>query len=174
MLASLLLSLPFTPSCAECRIGWNFHFIYFAHLHYAPCLAVQGREGQASLVLTNPVFIYLSLSLFAGFAGELCNFEYNECESNPCQNAGECIDHIGSFECRCTKGYTGNRCQIKVSAKRGPYRMIKGNWFGPIRVTNPWLALGWTISFVFKWIGYRLQMYFVYLIYNFNIFYCQE
>uniref|UniRef100_A0A1B0GGN4 EGF-like domain-containing protein n=1 Tax=Glossina pallidipes TaxID=7398 RepID=A0A1B0GGN4_GLOPL len=50
----------------------------------------------------------------ASFAGELCNFEYNECESNPCQNAGECIDHIGNYECRCTKGYTGKRCQIKV------------------------------------------------------------
>uniref|UniRef100_A0A1A9WZN8 EGF-like domain-containing protein n=1 Tax=Glossina brevipalpis TaxID=37001 RepID=A0A1A9WZN8_9MUSC len=49
-----------------------------------------------------------------GFAGELCNFEYNECESNPCQNAGECIDHIGNYECRCTKGYIGKRCQIKV------------------------------------------------------------
>lgn len=58
-------------------------------------------------------FIYGGIT---GFAGELCNFEYNECESNPCQNDGECIDHIGNFECRCSKGYTGARCQIKVSS----------------------------------------------------------
>lgn len=50
-----------------------------------------------------------------GFAGELCNFEYNECESNPCLNNGQCTDHIGGFSCQCTRGYTGKRCHIKVS-----------------------------------------------------------
>lgn len=56
-----------------------------------------------------------NMKFLPGFAGELCNFEYNECESNPCQNGGECIDHIGSYECHCTNGFTGSRCQIKVS-----------------------------------------------------------
>lgn len=49
-----------------------------------------------------------------GFAGELCDYEYNECESNPCLNDGECIDQIGGYECKCSKGYIGNRCQMKV------------------------------------------------------------
>lgn len=52
---------------------------------------------------------------YTGFAGELCNFEYNECESNPCLNGGQCSDHIGGFSCKCTRGYTGKRCHIKVS-----------------------------------------------------------
>lgn len=78
------------------------------------------RPGKASKIRAHKPRFYS----FAGFAGELCNFEYNECESNPCQNAGECIDHIGSFECRCTKGYTGNRCQIKVSAKSNDRRQL--------------------------------------------------
>lgn len=64
------------------------------------------------------VFCILCNIVVPGFAGELCNFEYNECESNPCQNAGECIDHIGSYECHCTNGFTGSRCQIKVSKDR--------------------------------------------------------
>lgn len=51
---------------------------------------------------------------FAGFSGDLCNFEYNECDSNPCLNGGQCIDHIGGFSCQCTKGYQGKRCHIKV------------------------------------------------------------
>lgn len=55
------------------------------------------------------------LSCFpSGFAGELCDYEYNECESNPCLNDGECIDQIGGYECKCSKGYIGNRCQMKV------------------------------------------------------------
>uniref|UniRef100_A0A336MY49 CSON008277 protein n=1 Tax=Culicoides sonorensis TaxID=179676 RepID=A0A336MY49_CULSO len=49
-----------------------------------------------------------------GFAGELCNYEYNECESNPCLNGGQCIDHISGFSCKCTPGYTGKRCHVKV------------------------------------------------------------
>lgn len=53
--------------------------------------------------------------LFTGFAGELCNFEYNECESNPCLNGAQCTDHIGEFSCKCTRGYSGKRCHIKVS-----------------------------------------------------------
>lgn len=55
--------------------------------------------------------IYLSI----GFSGELCNYEYNECDSNPCLNDGQCTDHIGGFSCKCTRGYTGKRCHIKVS-----------------------------------------------------------
>lgn len=51
----------------------------------------------------------------AGFSGELCNFEYNECDSNPCLNNGECTDHIGGFSCKCTRGFTGKRCHLKVS-----------------------------------------------------------
>lgn len=51
----------------------------------------------------------------AGFSGELCNFEYNECDSNPCLNNGGCTDHIGGFSCKCTRGFTGKRCHLKVS-----------------------------------------------------------
>lgn len=52
--------------------------------------------------------------IFAGFSGDLCNFEYNECDSDPCVNGGQCVDHIGEFSCQCTKGYQGKRCQVKV------------------------------------------------------------
>lgn len=131
-----------------CRVSqwlkFPFHLFCTFTLRPLPGRAGQGRAVQASLVLTSPISIPLSLS--AGFAGELCNFEYNECESNPCQNAGECIDHIGSFECRCTKGYTGNRCQIKVSAKRVPYRMADGNW--PERSSHESLASTWMSHFI--------------------------
>lgn len=93
---------------------WNFHFIYFAHLHYPQAFQLNPSLTPPALAPSHLLFHFFE-SCLAGFAGELCNFEYNECESNPCQNGGECIDHIGSYECRCTKGFSGNRCQIKVS-----------------------------------------------------------
>lgn len=61
------------------------------------------------------LFYLFHLSPKIGFSGELCNYEYNECDSNPCLNDGQCTDHIGGFTCKCTRGYTGKRCHIKVS-----------------------------------------------------------
>ena len=61
------------------------------------------------------LFCIFMIFFFAGFSGDLCNFEYNECDSNPCINGGQCIDHIGGFSCQCSKGYQGKRCHIKVN-----------------------------------------------------------
>ncbi|MPC12545.1 Neurogenic locus Notch protein [Portunus trituberculatus] len=47
------------------------------------------------------------------FGGVRCEFEYNECDSNPCVNGGTCVDNIGAYECLCGRGYTGKRCEIK-------------------------------------------------------------
>lgn len=37
--------------------------------------------------------------------------DFNECESNPCQNGGTCTDHLNQYSCRCAHGYTGVNCQ---------------------------------------------------------------
>lgn len=112
---SLLLLLGGIVAVAEISISFILHIYITTPPPHPPA-----GQGKASKFRAHKPRFYS----FAGFAGELCNFEYNECESNPCQNAGECIDHIGSFECRCTKGYTGNRCQIKVSAKSNDRRQL--------------------------------------------------
>ncbi|KAI5640559.1 EGF-like domain-containing protein [Phthorimaea operculella] len=49
-----------------------------------------------------------------GYTGDLCQIEYNECESSPCANGGTCTDRVGGFTCACGRGYTGNTCQLKV------------------------------------------------------------
>lgn len=37
--------------------------------------------------------------------------DLNECESQPCQNDGECIDLIGRYQCRCAgTGFEGVNC----------------------------------------------------------------
>lgn len=56
----------------------------------------------------------------------------NECERNPCQNGGTCINTDGSYSCRCTQYWQGENCQIGQSWNHkhssylspGIYRML--------------------------------------------------
>ncbi|CAL8396008.1 unnamed protein product [Boreogadus saida] len=35
----------------------------------------------------------------------------DDCQSNPCQNGGTCIDEINSFVCLCLPSYGGTTCE---------------------------------------------------------------
>ena len=48
---------------------------------------------------------------FAGFTGQYCEVDINECGSNPCFNEGLCIDSKNSFNCECQPGFFGNFCE---------------------------------------------------------------
>uniref|UniRef100_A0A8D2L3N7 EGF-like domain-containing protein n=1 Tax=Varanus komodoensis TaxID=61221 RepID=A0A8D2L3N7_VARKO len=37
--------------------------------------------------------------------------EINECDSNPCQNGGRCIDLVDNFTCVCVVPFTGQHCE---------------------------------------------------------------
>ena len=38
--------------------------------------------------------------------------DINECQiSNPCKNGGQCENTHGSYECKCTPGFTGRNCE---------------------------------------------------------------
>ena len=43
--------------------------------------------------------------------------DINECESNPCQHSGLCVDLPNSYQCDCTEGYRGDNCQIGKAVK---------------------------------------------------------
>ena len=45
-----------------------------------------------------------------GYEGELCTQEIDECEDEPCQNGGVCVDGLASFACQCPKWTAGEIC----------------------------------------------------------------
>jgi hypothetical protein len=40
----------------------------------------------------------------SGFTGPRCETNINECQSNPCQNQGTCLDDTAAFRCICMPG----------------------------------------------------------------------
>ncbi|OPJ67614.1 crumbs-like protein 2 isoform B [Patagioenas fasciata monilis] len=56
-----------------------------------------------------------------GFAGETCFTNIDECESQPCQNGGLCVDRIDGFLCHCLPGYSGVECAVNINeCEEGP------------------------------------------------------
>ncbi|XP_047908054.2 protein crumbs homolog 2 isoform X5 [Anser cygnoides] len=56
-----------------------------------------------------------------GFAGETCFMNIDECESQPCQNGGHCVDLVDGFLCHCLPGYSGVECAVNINeCEEGP------------------------------------------------------
>lgn len=50
-----------------------------------------------------------------GFTGSRCEVDKDDCQSQPCQNGGKCIDGMGAFQCDCSDtGYEGTACQLNI------------------------------------------------------------
>ncbi|CDW53220.1 EGF domain containing protein [Trichuris trichiura] len=75
-----------------------------------------------------------------GYYGRFCEFEMNECSSNPCRNGGSCIDKIASFLCQCKPGYTGITCQQMMYLSGSKLRMT-AHGDGHVGVAVAMLAL---------------------------------
>ncbi|KAK2159265.1 hypothetical protein LSH36_155g00003 [Paralvinella palmiformis] len=50
---------------------------------------------------------------FPGYTGVLCEYDIDECLSEPCQNGGSCTDLIADYKCTCPRGYVGKSCENK-------------------------------------------------------------
>ena len=49
-----------------------------------------------------------------GWTGELCEENIDECQENPCQNDGHCMDLVGDYQCVCPLTWTGRQCEERV------------------------------------------------------------
>lgn len=47
-----------------------------------------------------------------GYQGVNCEYDVNECQSNPCRNGGTCINMVNHFYCSCPPGTKGTRHTI--------------------------------------------------------------
>ncbi|RXG73128.1 Fat-like cadherin-related tumor suppressor-like protein [Armadillidium vulgare] len=55
-----------------------------------------------------------------GFTGAYCNVDINECEKNPCEEGGTCINTYGGFKCMCPRNFTGSYCDIPAAVSAFP------------------------------------------------------
>lgn len=61
---------------------------------------------------------FYSCSCRAGFTGDHCEININDCSPNSCLN-GKCVDGVNRFECLCDKGYYGDNCEKKIVSEGG-------------------------------------------------------
>lgn len=62
-----------------------------------------------------------SCTCLTGYTGSLCEVNYNECGSNPCQNGGICADGVNAYLCVCKSGFSGKDCEVDIDeCKQAP------------------------------------------------------
>ncbi|CAL8393388.1 delta-like protein 4 [Gadus morhua] len=94
------------PWQCNCQEGWGGLFcdqdLNFC-THHRPCVngATCMNTGQGSYTCT----------CLPGFTGVNCELEMQECDSNPCRNAGICTNLDSGYTCTCLPGFEGSHCE---------------------------------------------------------------
>lgn len=52
--------------------------------------------------------------LATGWTGDVCEINIDECASEPCLNAGVCVDGINEYHCECMTGFAGAYCERNI------------------------------------------------------------
>ncbi|XP_027023125.2 protein crumbs homolog 2b isoform X2 [Tachysurus fulvidraco] len=83
------------------------------------CFQRSDQTNYGVLAQLGPSFSYKHADGFlckclAGFTGENCSFNIDDCEVAPCLNGGSCEDRINAYQCFCTPGFTGFMCELDI------------------------------------------------------------
>lgn len=110
-------------------LSWEFHPINFLTTDNLHLLQIDSRHCFFQLVsifkcnISSHIYMQeLMLLLWhlyfvwryrcecqAGWEGQHCELEKNECQSNPCLNGGSCVDRHNGYTCQCKLGFGGKR-----------------------------------------------------------------
>lgn len=55
-----------------------------------------------------------SCNCLAGFTGDKCQTNIDDCFNHTCDNGAVCIDGVKNFSCSCLPGFTGEHCETDI------------------------------------------------------------
>ncbi|CAH1248833.1 PRSS12 [Branchiostoma lanceolatum] len=112
-----------------CKKGWDIHDadVLCRHLGYKGAVLISTNFGPGS----GPIFLSdvrctgnesTILGCPHKYRDNDCEHEddvgvvcdVDECNSNPCQNRGTCIDGVEHYKCQCVRGWVGIHCEMRL------------------------------------------------------------
>ena len=89
------------------RMYYNDTFSAFSRplcVEINPCTSDPCIHGSCSDLSGPSAF---SCSCDPGWTGTYCQYNIDDCASEPCKHDGICSDMVNGFQCNCTEGWTG-------------------------------------------------------------------
>ncbi|XP_028817903.1 protocadherin Fat 4 isoform X2 [Denticeps clupeoides] len=88
-----------------CHNGATCH----KHIHIGHVFVVLESTAVIFVSPQNEIFTCLCPT---GFTGLKCDVDIDECDQDPCNNDGVCVNYMGGFSCQCLKGFSGLHCSV--------------------------------------------------------------
>lgn len=87
------------------KLGWE----HLAHTRHPITIILPWAVGWLGQWHSKLVGRYHGRRLLcAGFTGQNCEENINDCPGNNCKNGGTCVDGVNTYNCQCPPEWTGN------------------------------------------------------------------